>query len=236
LNPSLKAKVIIPGNLPQPLWYEVNNLDSGSVKPGILVKVPLRSRTVTGLVMELKKIELPFESKHIIEVVPWKQPFSKQWLNLLDWMGDYYHTPLSKVLNTALPRYALKLIEEKSGKAGEVNGPKRENADLAADTYELSGELRKVVRQISRLFSQKGEGASQTFLLKGAAGSGKTAVFIELVRECLNIGKNVLILVPEIALTPFSAARFSGEQSPGYYWGKICCSLPGTQSRISHCG
>lgn len=48
----------------------------------------------------------------------------------------------------------------------------------------------------------------RTFLIDGVTGSGKTEIYFALIDECLNAGKQVLVLAPEIALTTQLATRF----------------------------
>lgn len=51
---------------------------------------------------------------------------------------------------------------------------------------------------------------SNHFLLNGVTGSGKTEVYLQLVEKYINEGKEAIILVPEISLTPQTIDRFQG--------------------------
>ena len=51
-------------------------------------------------------------------------------------------------------------------------------------------------------------GASETFLLHGVTGSGKTEVYLRCIEHCIRSGRQAIMLVPEIALTPQTVGRF----------------------------
>lgn len=53
-------------------------------------------------------------------------------------------------------------------------------------------------------------GKQETIVLHGVTGSGKTEVFLHAAAECIRQGKNAIILVPEISLTPQMAERVTG--------------------------
>ncbi|WP_313741503.1 primosomal protein N', partial [Pseudomonas sp.] len=55
---------------------------------------------------------------------------------------------------------------------------------------------------------RSGFGAFHAFLLAGVTGSGKTEVYLQLIRETLEAGKQALVLIPEINLGPQTLARF----------------------------
>ena len=52
------------------------------------------------------------------------------------------------------------------------------------------------------------ESNKEVILLNGVTGSGKTEIYIHLINECINQGKEAIMLVPEISLTPQIIQRF----------------------------
>lgn len=70
------------------------------------------------------------------------------------------------------------------------------------ETFKLTAEQQKAKNKI---LSQT---QSSVFLLHGVTGSGKTVVYMEIVEEMLNRGKDSIFLVPEISLTPQMVYHF----------------------------
>jgi primosomal protein N' (replication factor Y) len=71
--------------------------------------------------------------------------------------------------------------------------------------FSLSEQQSEVINEVAKTLEDK---IFKTFLLHGVTGSGKTQVYIELAKKVIDQKKTVLILVPEISLTPQITSRF----------------------------
>ena len=135
--------------------------------------------------------------------------FSGRYMESLEWVAKYYITTPMRTLNVFWPadfdKYLDALLAEKNaeprGEAPSV-GPEM---DVCSNLPPLTAEQETALASLVDDLDKDGFRGS---LLHGVTGSGKTRVYQELVREALKRQKRVLILVPEIGLTPQTASRF----------------------------
>lgn len=129
--------------------------------------------------------------------------------NFLWEKGEMSINSLLKELNTSLS--TLKALEEKEVLNffyKEVYRDPIKKAIPRYNKYILNGQQERVFGRI--MSSVDGLADGNKFLLHGVTGSGKTEVYLQLVEEMLKRGKDSIILVPEISLTPQTIDRFVG--------------------------
>ena len=110
------------------------------------------------------------------------------------------------VLNlSGIETATLKAIEKKGVIRCELEAQdfQSEPVQLAQMPLTANDDQQKAIQNII-----KAKNKYQAFLLDGLTGSGKTEVYLQVMHEVLKQGKQVLVLVPEIGLTPQTISRF----------------------------
>nr|WP_233168494.1 primosomal protein N' [Xylophilus sp. ASV27] len=186
-----------------PLTYAA----ASALAPGTLVRVPLGRRETLGIVWDTgTEASAPAgaELRAVAGVLDALPPLAAGWRRLVDFAARYYQRSAGEVALAALPPPlraldAAQLARRLKRSAG-AEGP----AGIAfatesiAPTPEQSWALARF------------DAGTGPFLLFGATGSGKTEVYLRCVQAVLQAdpAAQVLVMVPEINLTPQLEERF----------------------------
>ncbi|MGE3919799.1 MAG: primosomal protein N', partial [Gammaproteobacteria bacterium] len=171
---------------------------NGKLMPGMRVRIPFRRNETIGILLGIKThSEIDSKRlKHAITIIDTQPVIPANLLSLIHWASEYYHYPIGEVTNQILPT----LIRQGRALAHHVtqtNYHRKENPHL------LSTEQNIVVTEILQKTDEY-----HAFLLHGVTGSGKTEIYFHVIEQILSKQKQILVLVPEIALTPQTLNRF----------------------------
>ena len=113
---------------------------------------------------------------------------------------------VTKKLNITLP--VIRALEEQGVLAIESeqvfrNPVKQE--EQKEHSIEYTPEQSRVIESFRKDYA---EGIRRTYLIHGVTGSGKTEVYMEMIRQVVDEGKQAIVLIPEIALTYQTVMRF----------------------------
>ena len=186
---------------------------------GCRVVVPFgKNKIYTGIVRSVhNQAPQGVEAKAIISTLDEHPVVNEQQFTFWQWIASYYMCPLGDVMKAGLPG-AMKPTDEKALKAAEKPRAQKATKQQEFETIApqpLSPAQQTAMDEVIGSFQTK-----NVTLLHGVTSSGKTEIYIHLIDQCLRQGKQVLYLLPEIALTTQITERlrrFFGERMGVYH-------------------
>jgi primosomal protein N' (replication factor Y) (superfamily II helicase) len=178
------------------------------VEVGSVLRVPFGGRSMLGVVVGLAE-ESALAPERLAEpeaALPAVLPADL--VELAMWMArEYCSTPsraLSLMIPPGLPRGTRRTRRKSSVPRATAPGPRLQAAAAAPPQLTLDQQA-----ALGKILGTLGQGEAR-FLLHGVTGSGKTEIYLQAVQAALQSGRDAIVLVPEIALTPQVLERFQG--------------------------
>ncbi len=183
-------------------------LSAAALPPGSLVQVPLGRRSVPGVVWHRRIGEAAdgVQLREIHAAMPSLAPLGSAWMQLVAFCAGYYQRSLGEVALSVLPPELRKLDDAQMSRRLERLRRRADGSAAAAEPAlpRLTDEQAAVLEQLAA-----GDELLRPTLLQGVTGSGKTEVYLRSAARALQQRRQVLVLVPEINLTPQLEARFA---------------------------
>ncbi|HHY45974.1 MAG TPA: primosomal protein N', partial [Firmicutes bacterium] len=221
---------VVTETLDRPLDYSIPDNLKGCVAVGSLVIVPLGNRKVGGYVVGLSdRAEVP-RTRDILSVVGEAPLLDETMVRLAMWIRDRYACRACEAIRSMLPapvrspKAGRSRRQDSAPRAGPAPAhipapapvsspvPSARVDHTPARVISLTPAQARAVATIQRALTER---SPKPILLHGVTASGKTEVYLQAIRTCLDLGRSAIVLVPEISLTPQIVGRFKarfGEQ------------------------
>ncbi|MDB5874087.1 MAG: priA [Ramlibacter sp.] len=200
-----RLAVVVPTPAHSSIGGRLSYLSELPLLPGALVRVPLGRREVLGVVWE-PAAEVgagpdAFESKPIAGSLDGIDRLSANWRQLVTFSANYYQRSLGEVALAGLPPQLRDLSAQQLAR-------RLKRPDALSEPQATAAPLPLTVEQGEALAALAADDGP--FLLFGATGSGKTEVYLQAAQRLLasEPQAQVLVMVPEINLTPQLQERF----------------------------
>ena len=182
------------------------------LEPGTLVRVPFGRREVTGLTWTADAGEgAPEALREIAGICDALPPFSADWCALVEFAAGYYQRSVGEIALAVLPPELRRL--DLDAVADRVRRLHRAWSALPSEAAPRHDELPTLTHEqahaAAEIDAAMARSAPGTTLLHGVTGSGKTEVYLRAADAALAAGRQALVLVPEINLTPQLIERFT---------------------------
>lgn len=156
----------------------------------------------------IKMVRLLKSPEEVNDDIEFEKVTSPKQIKLLRFLLDYDFTSLSDIINGLEVSRAIVKTLEKNGyvEVYEMPKPVAEIIDVKRDTKLVATDEQQFV--IDGINDKLEKNEFNEALLYGITGSGKTEVYLQIIEKCISLGKNAIVLVPEIALTHQTKQRF----------------------------
>ncbi len=191
------AEVVLPLPIQKSFHYVIPKELNLDVKSGKRVLVSFGKRMMAGYVVNTVIMEEFPGSKDIQRVIDKMPMLNNELMDLTRWMAEYYCCSWGEALRSVI---SVMPPSKKKLKQEVLNEPVIDGQTSFFPTREQKKSLESICTSITK-------GDMNIFLVHGVSGSGKTELYLQSISHALGLGKQVLILLPEVFLAAEIVAK-----------------------------
>ena len=208
LPPALTVRVAVDAPQHSGLNGPLDYTSEQALASGTLVRVPLGKRELLGVVWPGEApAAVGMTLRPVAAVFGALAPLGAEWCRLLDFAAGYYQRSVGELASAVLPPQLRELSPEQL--AARLRKLDRKAVPAPGSDPVRPALAPEQAQAVARIEAQRAAPAPKPLLLFGVTGSGKTEVYLRAAEAALAAGRQVLVLVPEINLTPQLEARFT---------------------------